>query len=221
MLNRKKTGFIIPLAWPETYCKQAGAWYDGIMNKLGFAKDHYYKVGHAALVLVDASNGQCHYFDFGRYHAPFGHGRVRNAETDHDLRLPIKAQVIDNQLINLNDILNFLDNNEACHGTGKIEASYCEIDFENAMQKALLLQQQSPIIYGPFVWSGTNCSRFVRTVALAGKPSFLNWLRLFFPLTLSPTPFWNVKAVVLPSKKINYSEDVNYGTIRTIKNYPC
>lgn len=221
MFNRKKTGFIIPLAWPETYCKQAGAWYDGLMNTLGFAKDHYYKIGHAALVLVDRSTGNCHYFDFGRYHAPFGHGRVRNAETDHDLHIPIKAQINDNQILNFDKIIDFLENNEACHGTGAIKAKYCEIDFEIAFQKALEMQEQSPIIYGPFIWNGTNCSRFVRSVALAGKPSFQNWLRLFFPLTISPTPSWNIRAVALPKKKTQFLEDVYYGTFRDTENYPC
>lgn len=217
MLNSKKTGFIIPLAWGETYCKQAGAWYDGLMNLLGFAKENYYKVGHAGIVLIDSQTGKCHYFDFGRYHTPFGQGRVRNTTTDHDLNIPIIAQIADTRILNFDKITAFLSNNDACHGTGKMEASYCAIDFEKAYERAMSLQNQSPIAYGPFIWNGTNCSRFVRTVALAGEPPFGNWLKLFLPLTISPTPTWNVRVLTRPTQ----SEDNLYETLSTAQNYAC
>ena len=83
------TGFVVALAWPANMCRQAGAWYDGLMNLLGISKNHYYRVGHAALVLVKSETGECFYFDFGRYHSPFHHGRVRNATTDHLLSFTI------------------------------------------------------------------------------------------------------------------------------------
>jgi len=38
------TGFAIALAFPDTYCKQAGAWYDNLLNWLGIANNNYYKV---------------------------------------------------------------------------------------------------------------------------------------------------------------------------------
>lgn len=47
------TGFAIALAWPQTYCKEGGAWYDGIMHILRLSKNHYYKVGHSAVVLTN------------------------------------------------------------------------------------------------------------------------------------------------------------------------
>ncbi|MDQ3395429.1 MAG: hypothetical protein M3512_15145, partial [Bacteroidota bacterium] len=71
--NRKK-GFAILLAWPETFCKQAGGWYDPLLSWLGISKNHYYRVGHAAVVLVNGFNGSLQYFDFGRYHSPYGYG---------------------------------------------------------------------------------------------------------------------------------------------------
>jgi hypothetical protein len=80
------SGFALALAWPETLCKQAGSWYDYHMHYLGINKKGYYKVGHSALVLVNQSSGNCQYFDFGRYHAPHGLGRVRSERTDNDLR---------------------------------------------------------------------------------------------------------------------------------------
>lgn len=221
MIKNPRTGFAIALAWPQTYCKQAGAWYDSLMNLLGFAKDHYYKVGHAAVVLIDAEDGKCHYFDFGRYHAPFGYGRVRNEITDHDLKLPIKAIILEQSIVNFEEIIAFLSCNDACHGAGAVEASYCEIDFERAYQNALKMQAQSPIAYGPFIWQGTNCSRFVRTTILAGKPNLLNRLKLLFPLTISPTPSWNVRILSHPKSPPLYLEDAYYGTFNEAKNYPC
>src|SRR6056297_275305 len=88
MKNKPKyTGFAIALAWPEAYCKQPGAWYDPLLLWLKINKNNFYKVGHAAVVLADVENRKFHYFDFGRYHAPYGHGRVRSATTDDDLTI--------------------------------------------------------------------------------------------------------------------------------------
>ena len=218
MKNNKHPGIILILAWPQTLCKQAGAWYDNILNKLGIASNHYYKVGHAALVLADGVSGKCHYYDFGRYHAPFGHGRVRSEFTDHDLHIPIKAQIEGGKLKNIGEIKFFLQNNESCHGTGDIIMSYCEIDFLKAKEKADAMQKNSPIKYGPFEWNGTNCSRFVRTVALSGQPTFLNKLRLLMPPMFTPTPIWNVRAVKPKNEKIeNYYHEVHY----ELRHYPC
>ena len=57
------------------------------------------------------------------------------------------------------------------------------------------MQQLSPIAYGPIILKGTNCSRFVRTIALAGKPKLIEQLALGVPLTVSPTPIGNVRAL--------------------------
>ena len=85
--RRKDSGFAIAIAWPQTYCKQPGSWYDPLTALLGINRNNYYRAGHAALVLIDIQGKKCHYFDFGRYHSPFQHGRVRSAETDHDLKM--------------------------------------------------------------------------------------------------------------------------------------
>lgn len=195
----KATGFAIALAWPETYCKQPGAWYDSIMNAIGISKNHYYKVGHAALVLVNNSSKECLYFDFGRYHSPFGHGRVRDLQTDHELIIQTKALLDSkNHLLNISEIIQELFHNEACHGSGKIYAATVPINFEKAYKKAKKLQEQSPINYGPFVWKGTNCSRFVRTIILHGATDFKRKIKLLLTLTITPTPMFNVTALKSP-----------------------
>jgi hypothetical protein len=187
------TGFVIALAWPETYCKQAGGWYDGLMRLTGFNRNYFYKAGHAASVLVDGETGECHYFDFGRYHAPFAHGRVRSADTDHDLEIKTRAIISGSEIINFKDILNELFANESCHGTGPLYASYSQINFKKSFSKALSMQENSPIIYGPFIKGGTNCSRFVSTVIRSGLPLSLKKLKMTFAVPATPTPISNVK----------------------------
>ena len=189
-------GIAIALAWPETLCKQAGAWYDLPMKWVGFNKNNYYKVGHAAIVLVKKHSESCHYFDFGRCHAPHGHGRVRSSVTDHDLEINTKAKFNSKgDLINLNEILEELYFNESCHGTGDVHASITNVNFQKAFNKANKLQEKSPLPYGPFTPKGTNCSRFVNSVIIDGIPQFNHSLKLIFPISLTPTPMTNVKSL--------------------------
>lgn len=188
-------GIAITLAWPETLCKQAGAWYDTPLKWLGLNRNSFYKVGHSAIVLIENKTGNCHYFDFGRYHAPYHYGRVRSAFTDHDLEVNTKAIVFEGKITNYNELLLELFGNESCHGSGALHAGYCSVNFEKALEKAMQMQAISPIPYGPFLPNGTNCSRFVNTVILSGQPIFLYRLILAYPKTLSPTPIGNVKAL--------------------------
>jgi len=191
-----RNGIAIALAWPETLCKQAGSWYDVPLKWIGVNKSNYYKVGHAAVVLIKKETGECHYFDFGRYHTPHGHGRVRSAITDHDLQMKSIAQVKNSKEIsNYTEILLELFGNESCHGSGTLHASYCEIEFEKAFDQAHYMQESSPIKYGPFLLNGTNCSRFVNSVIVAGNPVWYYKLVLTYPKTLSPTPIGNVKTL--------------------------
>jgi hypothetical protein len=112
------------------------------------------------------------------------------------LELNIKALFNENaKLSNYEDILWELYNNESCHGTGKLHASYIDINFEKAFNKAREMQSVSPTVYGPFVVGGTNCSRFVNTVILAGSPQWYYKMRLRYPTTISPTPKGNVKTL--------------------------
>jgi hypothetical protein len=208
MKRNSHNGFAIAIAWPETLCKQAGAWYDGLMSFLKFSQNNYYKVGHAAIILIPQEGEECHYFDFGRYHSPYGHGRVRDAETDHDLAIKTPAKTEGETLVNFEEILAEILGNPSCHGTGKIYASYCAVNFEKSYQKAKGMQEVSPFKYGPFLPKGTNCSRFVRTVVLAGKPKLGHSLKLIAPYSLSPSPKTNVDALtnkltLFPNEEMN------------------
>lgn len=184
----------IALAWPDTFCKQTGAWYDQPAKLFGISKNHYYKVGHSAMVLIEPQNKKCLYFDFGRYHAPFGHGRVRDEFTDHELKISTKADLTDNlSLKNYQEIIDEIQNNKACHGDGQLYAGVIEINFKKACQAAKSYQKQGVIEYGPFDIKGSNCSRFVRSVLFNSVTSPLLKLKLTLPLTFTPTPMGVVK----------------------------
>jgi hypothetical protein len=194
---KSEPGFAVALAWPQTYCKQPGSWYDAPMRWLGISNNHFYKVGHAALLLISQHQDKCYYFDFGRYHAPFQHGRVRGAETDHELCIKTLPQISydEREILNIREILDELQQNKACHGDGPLRAAYCKIDFAAAFQKAVEMQEAGPIAYGPFVKNGTNCSRFVNTVILAGRPQSKIKKKLSKTFLNSPTPLDNVNAL--------------------------
>jgi hypothetical protein len=189
-------GFAIAIAWPELYCKQSLSWYDYPASLLGISKSNYYRAGHAALVLVDIAEKQCHYFYFGRYHAPFNHGRVRSAVSDHELEVKTRPEFSENGtvLTNFRDILEELQSNKACHGAGVLYASYTEIDFRKALEMAKKMQL-SAIPYGPFKPRRSNCSRFVNRVILAGNPTSFQSFRLRFFVPLTPTPMNNVNSI--------------------------
>ncbi|HEC41306.1 MAG TPA: hypothetical protein ENI20_00570 [Bacteroides sp.] len=196
-VSDKNKGFVIAIAWPETYCKQPGSWYDPLTLRMGFNRNNYYQAGHAAVVLINPETKKCHYFDFGRYHAPFKHGRVRSVETDHELRMDSIPIFSEDQksLLNLREILFELQHNKACHGEGELFASYCRVDFQAAIQKAEQMQLESPISYGPFLIKGSNCSRFVNSVIRAGRPGLKYNFRLKFLVPLTPTPRNNVNSL--------------------------
>lgn len=186
-----KQEYALILAWPETKCKQAGAWYDGAMNALGFSKNGYYKVGHAAIVLINSS-GKPFYFDFGRYHSPHGKGRVRDASTDYELALKTLVIYDNHYPQNMEALINELQSKKACHGDGELKASLVKINFDKAFESAKTMQEQVFISYGPFVYKGTNCSRFVKTIADKGMPLSFRKFFLNTPLMFTPTPMWNV-----------------------------
>jgi len=210
-------GIIIMLAWPKTPAIQVGSWYEGFMKFLGFNKNGYYMAGHSAIVLIEPNSGEMNYFDFGRYHAPIGHGRVRNKTTDPDLAIATRAKLDSNgEISNLQEILRLLDaNKEAFHGKNKMYASvYYQADYQNAYAFAKKLQKREAIPYGPFELRGTNCSRFTSSVFRAGCPSFVKKLRLLMPTSLTPTTLGNV--LIASGNNIFYELENNVLEVKTV-----
>lgn len=174
-----KTGAIVALSWPDTRIKNASSWYDGLMTVMGICRDGYYHVGHAALLLVDYRNGNVKYLDFGRYHTPFGYGRVRDVQSDPELSINTKAIVVEGKITNIKDILLELQDNKSTHGDGKLVSSVTGgIDFDLALASAKSIQGREAVPYGPFQFTGTNCSRFVASVYRAGFTSYFKKRRI-------------------------------------------
>lgn len=194
MKLKAKSGFAVAIAWPKTYCKQPGYWYDPILSLVGINKNHYYKVGHAALILIKRESGECFYYDFGRYHTPFRHGRARGSNTDPGLAIQTRADISFNgkYIENFSDILEEMQHKAEYHGEGPIYASYIPVDFNKAEKKAHFFQNRGAVPYGPLRIGGTNCSRFVRSVIRAGKPGAKIVFDMNFLVPFSPTPMNNV-----------------------------
>jgi len=190
-----RNDFLITIAWPRALAKQTDARYNDVARALGINRRGYYRAGHAALILVNAVDSSCHYFDFGRYHAPFGMGRVRSASTDHDLALRTKAVIHGRRILNLRELLDEVLKNPASHASGPMWAGYVRADFHTALAEAQRLQDEGPVIYGPFVRGGTNCTRFVRTVALAAHMPLAHHLRMAVVPMMTPTPLNNVASL--------------------------
>jgi hypothetical protein len=185
------------LAWPETRIIREGKWYDNFTRAFGFLDGDHYKAGHAACVLIEHKSGDAHYFDFGRYHTPFHFGRVRNAFTDPELKLVSKCKMGGHgDLQNIDQLLSELVNNSSTHGDGTLYASeYHFIDFDKTINEAITMQQQGVIAYGPLTPGGTNCSRFVASMALKGGVDWRTSVLLRFPYTISPSPRSNTRII--------------------------
>ena len=192
----KQKDSIIILAWPQTPVKTIGRWYDGITKYFGFLKGEYYMAGHAACVLVDHSCGELHYFDFGRYHMPNNFGRARNKETDPGLNLKTKLVISDeNKVLNIDEILKELSNNKDCHGEGPLYASLLKnISFKHAYDYAIGIQNNDAVHYGPYMYRGTNCSRFITSTAKRSMPTRKIKFRLSASLLFTPLTKANVFA---------------------------
>lgn len=208
------TGIAIAIAWPEFLGKQPGTWYDTPMRWLGENKNFHYKVGHAALALVNTNTGKCYYFDCGRYHAPFQYGRIRDASTDHNLTIHTKAITDGDTIENISDVLNEVQMNKSCLGMGPLYASYCKVNFECAWAFIKQLQGNGIVHFGPFVTDGTNCCRFVRSVILAGIPTLKYKLKLNYLWLLKPMPITIVNylshKIIIPEIKNIYDIDAQY-----------
>lgn len=183
----KPDGFAVAIAWPNFRGKQAGSWYDPIMRFLGINRNFHYRVGHASLVLINAQ-GECFYFDCGRYEAPYQKGRIRDSQSDCGLTIQTKAILEQGIIANIEDILTEIQLNESCKGSGILKSAYCAVDFELAYSRVKRVQDEGIIPFGPFVRPGTNCCRFVQQAIINGNPNAADrWkLKLLFPLLPKP-----------------------------------
>ncbi|WP_303317072.1 DUF6695 family protein [Flavivirga abyssicola] len=163
------TGIILTLAYPDTIVMVSEEWFSPYLRFLGVGKKNYLRAGHAALVLIDKKTGVLEYHDFGRYITSEPNGRVRGRDTDNELDFPIKAEIENDTIKNLNDILEFLGTHpKLTHGDGKLVASVCNtVDYKKARTHITKMQKRGFIYYAAFKKRACNCARFVTDSLIA------------------------------------------------------
>jgi hypothetical protein len=193
-MKSTQDGFALVLCWPEKKCLRVYSWYDHLMKLAGVMKNDVYAVGHSAVVLVNA-DGDCHYFDFGRYGTPIAFGRVRDDISDPFLTIDVKADVKHSRITNIDAILDNIQQIEETECDGKLMTAALPIDFKSTYTQAKQLQDKGLLPYGPFVLNGTNCSRFVRNLMMNGQLSPVQKFKLKYPYMITPSPVYLVKTI--------------------------
>jgi hypothetical protein len=192
--EKKYDDIAVVLAFPDNWAKGERL-RDRLLYKLRIIYTQYYKVGHAALLLIERRTGTVEYFDFGRYITPQKRGRVRSRDTDPKLAIPIKAEFDHSgDIRNLLEIMTYLESiSDATHGSGRTFFSERRhIDFRLAKKYINRLISKGSILYISIGPVGMNCASFVlRTLLKSAKASLSLW-KLYFPETLSPSPIGNV-----------------------------
>lgn len=185
----------ITIAWPEIPTRGDERWMN-FLKKIGLVKNLHFKVGHAAIVLVNHRNGDLAYYDFGRYVTPLGYGRARSAQSDPRLTLTSKARLEGaSEIVNIRMVLDEMHvKREATHGAGIMYFSVANsLSFNRASAYADKLVSEGPVKYGALAADCNSCSRFVAQVLLAGLPPRHKTRRmLLLPESFKPSPMSNV-----------------------------
>ena len=184
----------IVIAFPDNWAKGEKL-RDRLLCKYNICYTPYYKVGHAALLIINHINGEVEYFDFGRYFSAPGKGRARSKATDPKLQIPIKAQINDEGKVdNLREIMDYLESiPDATHGYGKtIFSVFYQINRNKAIQWIDEIIAKGSIPYGTFSLTAMNCSRFVARAIMKGTKSKNKKIKIGLPSTIVTVPIGNV-----------------------------
>lgn len=185
----------IPIAWPDQTARGDELWMS-ILKRVGIVKNLNFRVGHAAIILIEKSSGRLQYFDFGRYITPRGAGRARSAQSDPRLELYTLAEFgKEGQLLNLPEILNELESiNEATHGGGRLLCSVCEgVSFARGYEFAEGLVHSGPITYGALAPKNNSCSRYIAQILTHALPKGDKRIhKILYPEFLKASPTSNV-----------------------------
>lgn len=189
------SGLIVILSYPDTVVRPAYTEFSSkIFPLIGVGSKHAVQAGHAALLLIEKETGNVDYYDFGRYITSFGYGRVRSKETDVELEVPLKAVLDDGKLINIKELLLWLEARpDKTHGDGRLVAGVnYEIDYKKAKAYIEGLQNRKEVLYGAFVKNGSNCARFVTDTLIASSlQRKIKW-KLKTSNQFTPSPIGNV-----------------------------
>lgn len=204
-----KTGIILTLAYPETIVMVADEWYSPYMRFIGIGKKNYVRAGHAALVLINKETGILEYHDFGRYITSVPNGRVRGKFTDHELDFPVKAELKNSEILNLNEILKFLATHpKLTHGDGKLIASVCDkVNYKAARRHITMMQERHFIRYAAFIKDACNCARFVTGALIASVTDINIKKKLIKSTRFTPSTIGNVTIADTKNKVYEVTEE--------------
>ncbi|MTE26583.1 DUF6695 family protein [Winogradskyella ouciana] len=207
MLNND--AFIIVLAYPETIVPHAKERYSKFLRFAFIGGKKHVRAGHAALVLIHKSSGVLEYFDFGRYITTEPNGRVRGRETDFELNLPIVANIKNDTVQNLDEILKFLATHpKLTHGEGTMYASVCNaVNYNLARDYIDKMQNKGFIRYGAFIKDATNCARFVTDTLIESVTNDSIKKKLIKSKSFTPSTIGNV--VISDTENFVYSVSDN------------
>lgn len=199
----------LPISWPDKTAFGDEKWMF-FLKRIGIVKNLHFKVGHAAILLIERSTGSIRYYDFGRYLSPRGSGRARSAAFDPRLVISTKAR-ISNQgdIQNLREILEELsEKEEATHGGGRTFFSICtQVSFSKCAAYADKLVAGGPIPYGAFAKDNNSCSRFVAQILTEGMvPDDRRRRKILYPECLKASPMSNVVNAITAADIYCYDE---------------
>lgn len=185
----------IPLSWPDQTARGDEGWM-AFFKRIGIVKNLNFKVGHAAILLVQRSTGLIKYYDFGRYIVPRGFGRARSQSFDPRLVIRTQAEFSDTgEISNIREILKELkDKESATHGGGRLLYSLCpSVSFTKGNVFAEKIVADGPILYGAIAPNNNSCSRYVAQVLTEAMESGDPRIRkILYPESLKASPTSNV-----------------------------
>ena len=186
----------IVIAWPQCTAR-ADESLPIFLRKAGLVKNLNFRVGHAAVCLINPQTLEVIYYDFGRYITPRGFGRARSKYTDPELALSTKAVFNEEKdLMNVEEIAAELERKaKYTHGVGPLVFSVSKsIDYIKAKKYADEMVMKGFFPYNGLYKSASNCARYVTETIKASSEDGTVGTKLKYPLTVRPTPLFNVVA---------------------------
>ncbi len=201
----------IPISWPDQTARGDEGWM-AFFKRIGIVKNLNFRVGHAAILLVQRSTGLIKYYDFGRYIVPRGYGRARSKAFDPRLVIETKAEFTNaGEISNIQDLLDELKRKEsATHGGGRLLYSICPfISFTKGDNYAERIVAEGPILYGAIAPNNNSCSRYVAQVLTeAMEPGDSRMRKILYPESLKASPTSNVVNAADKNGVICYHENM-------------
>jgi len=189
----KFSDFLIPMAFPNWRIYLPDQWYRPILHGLGYNKDNTTSLGHSLILLINGITGDVEYSDFGRYCVPPGLSRARLSIEDPLLKVPIKAKIKGTEIININELMNWVYDAKHIHHSGGplLYKVLPHCSFNKAYSFGLSMIERGFVEYNIFGKQKSNCSRYVRDVIMSSlDPTKVDFGYKYGVLT--PTPVDNV-----------------------------